>query len=176
MTDTIRFTVWATAATKGAVRPIPIRKGGVLVGSRLTEDSKRSRPWQALVRDAAREAVGSDVIPFPLETAVRVRAVFWLPAPQSLPKRRPSAPIGQRAGDADKLARGVLDSLIGVVVGDDGQVVELHVIKAYVAPGTMPHVDLAIEGVDLNVLPWCKSQARVALPQGDRLTAGALFS
>lgn len=165
----LAFTVWGHAATKGAVRPIPIKKAGVVVGSRLTEDSKRSRPWQSLVRDAARQAIGSSTIPFAADQPVRLRAVIWLPAPKSLPKRRASAPVNMRAGDADKLARGLLDSLINCAFVDDGQVVELCVLKCYVKPGSMPHVDIVVDGVDLAAWPWKESQALAA-------KAGELFA
>lgn len=164
----LAFTVWGEAATKGAVRPVPIKKDGVITGSRLTEDSKRSRPWQALVKDAARQAVGSEVLPFPLETAVAVKILFWLPAPKSLPKRRPSAPVGQRC-DLDKLERGALDALTNVVWGDDGQVVQCQKWKAYAKPGTMPHVDFVITAVDLETFPWKESQVQPS-------KAGELFA
>lgn len=161
MAAPVRFTVWGPAAPKGAVRPVPIRKGGTIVGSRLTEDGTRSRPWQALVRDAARQAVGSDAIPFPRETPLAVRALFWLPAPKSLPKRRPSAPVGQRV-DLDKLVRGLLDAMTGVCYADDGQIVDVCARKAYAAPGTMPRVEVDVEAVALDAFPWARSCETVA--------------
>jgi Holliday junction resolvase RusA-like endonuclease len=43
-------------------------------------------------------------------------------------------PIG-RVGDIDKLSRAVLDTLSGVIIADDSQVVRLYVTKLYGIPG-----------------------------------------
>lgn len=51
----LAFRVFGEPKPKGAVRPVPIRKHGQVVASRLVDDSQ-SRPWAALVTDGARQA------------------------------------------------------------------------------------------------------------------------
>lgn len=106
----------------------------------VTEDNARTRPWAALVRDAARQAIG-EAIAFPRGVPVRLEAVFTLPRPIGLPKRI-TAPT--KKPDLDKLARTVKDALTGVVWQDDSQVVELLARKRYACgaerPGAMAEV------------------------------------
>jgi crossover junction endodeoxyribonuclease RusA len=87
---------------------------------------------------------------------VRVTMAFYLPRPQSLPKRV-SAHV--KAPDLDKLTRAVFDALTGVAFHDDAQVVDLVATKRYACAGDPPHVDIRVEPV----------VAVVALPQDQPL-------
>lgn len=90
----------------------------------VTSDNKRTRPWRALIDDAARQ-----VCPEPLRGPVVVKARFTMPRPKSRPKRDLWP---DRKPDLDKLARALLDALTGPVLVDDSQVVALDVQKLYV--------------------------------------------
>jgi hypothetical protein len=161
----LSFTVYGTPLPKGGVRPVPIREkhsdgSFQTVGSRLVDDTK-SRPWSALIKDAAREAIRARCPEAPskvwfVEEALDVRVVFWMPRPASEPKRRVTAPI--RRPDLDKLTR-VKDALTGVVWDDDCRVVEEHLYKAYVWPGEMPRADIHVTLADLTAWPWTPAQA-----------------
>jgi crossover junction endodeoxyribonuclease RusA len=74
--------------------------------------------------------------------AVRVTLAFYLPRPQSLPKR---VTAHVKAPDLDKLTRAVFDALTGVVFHDDAQVVDLVATKRYACAGDPPRVDIRVE-------------------------------
>ena len=60
---------------------------------------------------------------------------------------RPSAPLGHAVRpDLDKLARAVLDALVGAgVIRDDAQVAELHATKGY---GERPGLAVALRSLE----------------------------
>lgn len=113
--------------------------------ARITASSSKQRPWQALVQNAAREALwgplmfsewlaGAEAPVMPPrwpQGPLSVSAVFTLRRPSSAPKRRRVWPVNARSGDLDKLVRGVLDPLHGFVFTDDSQVVALEAVKTY---------------------------------------------
>lgn len=92
----------------------------------------RLKQWRHAINDQARRVHGDCS---PLDGPVALTVDFRLVKPKSAPKRRRTWPIGQRSGDADKLARAALDALSGVVFFDDAQVVELQVTKDWGDPG-----------------------------------------
>jgi len=132
----IAFTVDGTPAPKGSTRAFVVRGRPV-----VTEDNARTRPWAALVRDAARTSVGP-TIAFPRGVPVRLAATFRLPRPVSLPKRVTTA---TKKPDLDKLARAIKDALTGVVWQDDSQVVAVEAVKTYAVSPARPGVDIRIE-------------------------------
>ncbi len=97
----------------------------------LIADTKRTKPWRALVKRAG-EALD---LPGPLSGPVAVEVTFTVLLPSSVkptsrfwPWKRSSG-IG---GDIDKLARALLDGLQDAgVFADDAQVCDLHAVKAY---------------------------------------------
>lgn len=134
---TITFQVDGEPQPKGSTKAYYIAKLG---RARVTEDNRKSRPWAALVRDAAAQVVG-EALAFPRGVPVRLSIVFTMPRPVSLPKRV-VAPT--KKPDLDKLARAVKDALTGVVWQDDSQVVELVARKRYACgterPGALAEV------------------------------------
>lgn len=127
----------------------------------MTHDNAKTRPWAAVVSDAAAQACSS--VAFPRGVPVQVQLAFSLPRPSSEPKRRPTAPV--RKPDVDKLTRLVLDACTGLVWQDDSQVVEVIARKAFVeAAGGQPRVDVHVEAIDLSEWPWCASVAPATRP------------
>ena len=104
----------------------------------LVESSKRVAPWRADVRAAAMSAMGDGWQP--LTGAVDVDIEVFLPRPKShygtgrnanaVKHTAPLYPTGHNSGDADKLARAILDALTSAGVWlDDAQVVKLRASK-----------------------------------------------
>ena len=102
----------------------------------MFETSKKVGPWRNAVRTEAQAA-----FPVPLDGAVTVEVVFFLPRPKShfgtgrnagiLKDSAPHHPTG--VPDIDKLCRSTLDGLKeGGAYHDDAQVVNLIARKNYV--------------------------------------------
>lgn len=125
----LAFVVLGRPQPAGSKRAF-VRGGRALV----VEDNAKSRPWQALVSDAASQAMaGAPLLTGPL----RVELTFVLQRPKGhWGKRglRPSAPAYPTTKpDALKLARGTEDALTGIVWHDDSQVVVETLRKVYAA-------------------------------------------
>lgn len=129
------------------VRGVPVPQGSMKGYVRaghvvLTSDNERLRPWRAVVSDQASRYAPAQ----PVTGPVWLTLAFRLPLTSSLPKRRRVWPVKVRSGDVDKLARGVLDALTGVIYGDDAQVVSLLATKEFAydsAPGVTVRVEWA---------------------------------
>jgi hypothetical protein len=106
----------------------------------ITDTNKSLKSWQQLVRHAANDAIFA----LPpndrglLLDGVRVTVAFYLPRPKALPKKRTAH---LKAPDIDKILRGFLDAITGIVFRDDSQVVEVIAMKRYAAEGDAPHVE-----------------------------------
>lgn len=117
---------WLKAVT------LPGRKFTVLV-----DGNKKLRAWRKTVRKAA-EAVMRDHQPFERETPVVAQLQFCFRRPKSAKSRtHPTV-----KPDLDKLVRGCLDSLTGVVWIDDAQVVRVMTAKHY---GEFERVEIRVE-------------------------------
>lgn len=100
------------------------------------EANKNTRPWRGHVSQVVGEAWGYSPI---LLGPVRVDVTFAFPRPKSHFRTgknahllRDDAPhYKQGKPDADKLQRAIGDSLTGVAMRDDSQIVEWHVSKVY---------------------------------------------
>lgn len=134
-------------------------------GSSYHQNDKVLKPWRAAVQEAAVLATGRHAYAAPpkptraqrrdgakrpprictvcgvgaarhglLLGPVRLQAVVTFARPKSDPTR--AYPITQNIGDWDHHARSICDAVTGVVVADDSQIVDGHVIKAY--PGGHP--------------------------------------
>jgi crossover junction endodeoxyribonuclease RusA len=95
----------------------------------MTSDNERLKPWRAVVALSASQAATA-----PFTGPVSLTLHFRLPVPKSAPKRRRL--YAMRKPDVDKLARGAMDALTGIVFIDDAQVVHLLATKelAYERP------------------------------------------
>jgi crossover junction endodeoxyribonuclease RusA len=116
------------------VRGLPAAQGSKrhVGGGRMIEMSRAVGPWREAVRAETQRAMNGAG---PLPGALRLRVVFTLPRPKSIPKavRHPA-----KRPDLDKLLRALLDGLTeGGAWHDDGQVVHIMARKDYTtgAPG-----------------------------------------
>ena len=105
----------------------------------LVEQSKRVKPWRALVTTATRQAFTTTDEPdlFPLDGPLAADIVFTVRKPASAPKRRRSWPVTRDSGDLDKLLRSTFDGIAdaGAVV-DDARIIHVTATKAF--PGEHP--------------------------------------
>lgn len=135
----VSFTVFGDPVPKGSMRPFTRRKGGEVVGVGMTAgNEKRARSWNAAVHAAAQAAARGGMRP--LEGPLHMTIRFWLHRPKSAPKSRRVYP-GKRP-DLDKLVRGLLDPLTGILFVDDAQVVSLLAVKDYAPEDTALGADV----------------------------------
>src|SRR3989338_1543920 len=101
----------------------------------ITSDNPKLRAWRDLVAKAASDAMlarGDYLGPYPrppMVCAVGLDLQVFLPRPKSAPKRKRLR--HQKRPDLDKVIRGVLDALTGVVFRDDSQVCSISAQKDY---------------------------------------------
>jgi crossover junction endodeoxyribonuclease RusA len=134
----VAFDVYGVPAPKGSTKAMPHRATGRII---VTETNKHTRPWAALVTDAAKQAAGG-AIAFTRGAAVHLTVTFILPRPASLPKR---VQHHTKKPDLDKLTRALKDALTGVVWQDDSQVVHVAAHKRYAGLDEMPGARVAVE-------------------------------
>jgi Holliday junction resolvase RusA-like endonuclease len=123
----------------------------------ITSDNPQLKVWRATVARAAQLALGDVAMEF--TGGVGIEAMFHIAAPQHMPRDRGGLPIVRP--DLDKLARGLLDGLTGVVWHDDEQVVDLVVRKRYAPHGELPRVDVTITPIDIG-LPLFPDAERIS--------------
>jgi len=128
----LRFVVHGIAQPAGSKKGFYNQRTGRV---QIVDAAKKSRPWKALVTDAAAEAMnGAELLRGPLS----VTFAFYMPRPKGHHGKRgilPSAPpYPITRPDALKLARAVEDGLNGVCYFDDAQIVEELLVKRYGEP------------------------------------------
>jgi Holliday junction resolvase RusA-like endonuclease len=146
----VRFKVLGVAQPKGSTKsfgfirkdrttgqPLRTANGNLAIGTATTSANPNLAGWETAVRSAAQQQCGGT---FFGDTAVRIAIVFFLPRPQSLPRR---VKHHTKKPDLDKLARAVKDALKGVLWQDDSQVVDLVARKAYAS--TQPHARILVD-------------------------------
>lgn len=136
---TVSFHVAGVPVPKGSMTRMPN-------GAMLPAGGKQSRinaaTWRQDVRAAAAEAMGEDEL---LAGAIRMMIDVTLPYPHStIRKWQVGWWPAKKKPDIDKLARGVLDHLTGVVWCDDSQVICLAINKWY-AWDDKPGADIVID-------------------------------
>jgi crossover junction endodeoxyribonuclease RusA len=131
----LTFVVYGEPIPQGSTKAFVV--GG---RARITNDNPRTRPWRALVNDAAHQAVGEDP---PLAGPISVTLRFTLPRPKSRPARDRWP---DRRPDLDKLVRAALDAFTGCVFHDDAQVVTITTTKMYVGnPNALREPGLVVD-------------------------------
>ncbi len=140
---TLRFSVAGVPEPQGSARAVPVGRKGGPKRIVITHDNPDLLRWRQAVGTEALIAMRQARFPFLDEGPVRVRIEFRMPRPQRI-KDRLSEPCTVRP-DVDKLARGVLDGLSGVVFADDAQVDALEAVKKYAAPAMTPSAIVEVE-------------------------------
>ncbi|MFF2731846.1 RusA family crossover junction endodeoxyribonuclease [Streptomyces sp. NPDC058008] len=117
------------------------------VSAVLVEQSKRVKPWRALVTAATANAMTAAHIkqyggyPLggvqPLDGPLEADIVFTVLKPASAPKRKRTWPTTRHSGDVDKLIRSTFDGIAdGGGVVDDSRIIRVTATKAF--PGEHP--------------------------------------
>lgn len=138
MTFHVTFRVEATPVGKG--RPKFARRGNFV----STYTPTKTREYEDLIRDAAKQAMGTNE---PLKTPVAAYIYITVPIPQSYPKSRSKACLEGlerpcKKPDIDNIVKAYLDSMNEIVYEDDTQVVSLHSTKVY---GTIGMVEVLVK-------------------------------
>lgn len=125
----MKIVVYGNPAPQGSKKFMGIHSGRAV----LTESSKKVRPWRQDVKAAAEAVIArldSEFPWAPLDGPLMLTVAFTMPAPKSLPKRRPSQPA--KTPDLSKLIRSTEDALTSAGVWrDDALVVEVRAVKTY---------------------------------------------
>lgn len=145
----VAFTVYGIARPKGSTKAF-MRPG--MKFPIVTSDNKSVKGWEESVRAAIQQHCAGAFF----EGPVIVRIDFDLPRPKSMPKR---VQHHTKKPDLDKLARGSLDAMKGVIWPDDSQVVELHVKKRY--GGLQPQASIEVESVSETLIDTERTAANV---------------
>lgn len=103
----------------------------------LVEQSKRVKPWRALVTRAAMDTMLDTQLTEPLDGPLEAEIVFTVRKPASAPKRRRTWPTTRDSGDIDKLLRSTFDGIADAqAVADDSRIIRVTATKTF--PGEHP--------------------------------------
>ena len=127
MTFLLTYMVEGNPVGKG--RPKFARRGNFV----STYTPAKTRDYEDLIKDAAKQAMGSNEL---LETPVTVAIYLTVPIPASYSKRRTEACLSGserpiKKPDIDNVAKCFLDAMNEIVYKDDTQVLTLHITKVY---------------------------------------------
>lgn len=129
----IAFNVFGKAEPAGSKRAF-VRNGH----AQVVDANSKAKDWKSQVAATAASHFAGELLSGPLA----VQFTFFTPRPaghfgqgRNAGTLKPSAPAYPTSRpDVLKLARGVEDSLSGVIYRDDAQIVEEHLSKRYGAP------------------------------------------
>lgn len=125
-----QFTVYGEARPAGALKIGSRKDGGHYLFHR---DAKNLSEWKTAIALSAGEEFDGPTRSGP----IGLEADFYVARPRGHYGKRgllPSAPmypVKRSAGDIDKLTRGLLDALTGIVFHDDSQVVRIDIAKHF---------------------------------------------
>lgn len=98
----------------------------------LVEQSKRVKPWRALVTRAALNTMHDANLTEPLDGPLEAEVIFTVRKPASAPKRRRTWPTTRDSGDLDKLLRSTFDGITDAeAVADDARIIAVHARKVF---------------------------------------------
>lgn len=133
----LRIRIEGRAQPQGSAKAFAFRRADGRLGANVVSDNPRLKDWRTTVALAARIAIGPGRQAY--GGAVEIAAVFELPRPARCDRDYPTV-----RPDLDKLARGILDALTGLVYVDDAQVIALTVRKLYAAAGVGPRTVITV--------------------------------
>lgn len=128
----VSFTVRGKPQPAGSKKGFYNKKAGRVI---ITDDAAKSRPWKALVSDAAEQTIGS-VAPLNGPLYMKLEFVELRPKGHFNTKQELNAvgrrnPYPAKRPDVLKLARAVEDALSTIVYVDDSQIVSEFITKEY---------------------------------------------
>lgn len=137
----------------GVPRPQGSKKAFVRGGKAvLVEQSEGLKEWREHVASSASTHMQYQGLEMIENAPVEVRLVFAMPRTKAM---KPTDPLTMiQRPDIDKLERGILDALTGVVFKDDSQVCVVHKVKRRCAPGESPNVFINVELAKDQVVAW----------------------
>ena len=133
---TIEFPVYGQPQPAGSKKGFYNQRLGRV---QIVDDAKKSRPWKAIVTDAAVAAMEDAPL---LDGPLALELVFYVPRPKGHYGTGRNAGIVRASApefpavkpDVLKLARAVEDALSGIVYRDDAQIVTEFLLKRYGEP------------------------------------------
>lgn len=155
-TGRLEFTALGRPQPAGSKQAFAVRRGGKPTGQVAVKESNeaRVRPWQAVVADAALEALNGAGR---LEGPLLLEVDFYLGRPAGhygtgrnagvVKASSPAYPIVMP--DTTKLLRALEDALTGIVWRDDAQVVTQVARKRYAAQGAPERAEILVMEVAL---------------------------
>jgi Holliday junction resolvase RusA-like endonuclease len=135
----LTIVVYGRPAPQGSKRYAGHRRNAASgrISAVLVEQSKRVKPWRALVTTAAMNAVLDHRLTVPLDGPLEADIVFTVLKPASAPKRKQTWPTTRHSGDVDKLIRSTFDGIADAgAVADDSRIIRVTATKAF--PGEHP--------------------------------------
>lgn len=121
----------------------------------VREDNPRTKPWRAAVADEAlRTMEGVE----PLSGPVEAHVLFYFPRPKNHYGSGKNAEVLKQTAptfhaskpDSDKLQRAIGDSLSGIALRDDAQIVHWNVWKLY----GKPRCEIILRPAPVDFLPF----------------------
>ena len=99
----------------------------------LVEQSKRVKPWRALVTAATQQSIANGgALYTPMDGPLEAEIIFTVRKPASAPKRRRTWPTTRDSGDLDKLLRSTFDGITdGGAVADDSRIIAVTATKTF---------------------------------------------
>jgi crossover junction endodeoxyribonuclease RusA len=140
----IEFTVYGTPQPKGSTRAFMPKGARFPV---VTSDNPNLKRWEKNIRSylaGLMAAVSKETRADLWAAPIAIEVHFHLPVPKKLARK--SMPLHVKRPDLDKLVRGAIDPLIGVVFKDDSQVASIRATKQYAENG-VAKVDFLVEAM-----------------------------
>jgi Holliday junction resolvase RusA-like endonuclease len=138
MSPRISFTVIGTPQPQGSSRAF-VPKGWTR--AIITSANSKLKPWRQEIAGTAQVAMNESKIGLLENVPLAIEAAFFFDKPKSAKK---SLLHKITKPDADKLLRGLLDALTGIVFKDDAQIVQCIVRKGFGVPS---RVEVSVMGV-----------------------------
>jgi crossover junction endodeoxyribonuclease RusA len=128
MTKTLTFTVVGVPQPQGSSRAFVPKGWNRAI---ITSANSKLKPWRQEIAGTALAAMAESKIGLLEKVPISIDASFFFDKPKSAKK---SLWYKITKPDLDKLLRGLLDGMTGIVFGDDSQVIECRVSKHFGQP------------------------------------------
>jgi Holliday junction resolvase RusA-like endonuclease len=122
------LTVWGIPAPKGSKSAFSgHRKDGSHFAAVKEGKTERQRDWARRIEEVVQSMAETGARP--VEGPLVLEVTFFLPRPKTAPKTKRTYPAVRP--DLSKYLRAIEDPMSGILIHDDGQIVEAHVRKDY---------------------------------------------